>query len=114
MNLILNAREAFFANVQPGKRPSGGSLKISACQQEEKLVIKVSDTAGGMSSDVACRIFEPFFTTKNSDGALKKAGAGLGLAFCKRTVESHFGTIDVRSQNGEGTTFTITLPQSKS
>ena len=112
MNLILNAREAFFANVESGQRPSGGSLCISACKQEEKLVIKVSDTAGGMSRDVAIRIFDPFFTTKDLDGPLKKAGAGLGLPFCKRIIESHDGTIEVRSEDGNGTTFTVTLPQS--
>jgi two-component system NtrC family sensor kinase len=110
MNLILNAREAFFASLEPGQRPRNGSLAISAKEQDNSIVIEVTDNAGGISDVNIESIFDPFFTTKDSDSALKKAGAGLGLAFCKRIVESHGGTIEVSSQPGEGTTFTITLP----
>jgi len=114
MNLILNAREAFFTVTEPGQRSSGGSMSITASEDADELTIKVSDTASGMSRDIAERIFDPFFTTKNYDGPLKKSGAGLGLAFCKRIVESHEGTINVRSEAGVGSTFTITLPSKES
>ena len=112
MNLILNAREAFFASVEPGQRPRNGSLTISASLQSDSVVIEVADNAGGIEDENIASIFEPFFTTKNGDNALKKAGAGLGLPFCKRIVESCDGTIGVTSQPGEGTTFTITMPNS--
>ena len=110
MNLILNAREAFFAGAEPGERPQNGSLTISARRQSDSVVIEVADTAGGIDEEYLESIFEPFFTTKNGDDALKKAGAGLGLPFCKRIVDAHGGTINVNSQPGVGTTFTITLP----
>ena len=113
MNLILNAREAFFASAQPGQRPRNGSLIISASSQPDSVAIEVTDNAGGIGDENIESIFEPFFTTKNGSGALKKAGAGLGLPFCKRIVNAHGGTIDVTSQPGQGTTFTITLPNNE-
>jgi signal transduction histidine kinase len=114
MNLILNAREAFFASLEPGQRPRNGSLTISASHNSDSVTIEVTDNAGGIDDENIESIFEPFFTTKNGGdaNALKKAGAGLGLPFCKRIVESCDGTIGVTSQPGEGTTFTITLPSS--
>jgi signal transduction histidine kinase len=57
----------------------------------------------GISHETLENLFKPFQTTK-------EAGLGLGLTYCKQTVDEHKGTIDVTSEVGEGTTFTITLP----
>lgn len=104
MNLILNARDAMM--------PGGGVLTISASHQTDAVRIKVSDTGCGIDAADLDNIFEPFFTTKSdkSSSSHRPAGAGLGLAFCKKVIESHNGSISVESQPDEGTTFTIELP----
>lgn len=97
MNLIVNAVEAIPAgngivNVSTTVRPSGS------------LVIAVRDNGMGIPPDKLEKIFLPFFTTKGS------AGTGLGLPMCKKVVEDMNGTLDVHSEVGTGTTFTIVLP----
>ena len=69
------------------------------------LAIVVEDTGAGIPPEARRRIFEPFFTTK-------ARGTGLGLAVARRVIEEHGGTIEVTSQPGQGTTFTIRLPLS--
>jgi two-component system, cell cycle sensor histidine kinase and response regulator CckA len=99
MNLTVNARDAM---------PNGGRLAFAthAPAGEEGIVhLAVSDTGRGMPREVAERIFEPFFTTKPRD-----AGTGLGLATVYGIVEQSGGTIEVKSQEGAGTTFWIGLP----
>lgn len=93
-NLVLNAVQAM---------PTGGRLGIGLDANGCWLIITISDTGPGISSDVQRRIFEPFFTTK-------ARGTGLGLAVARRVIEEHGGTIEVSSQIGQGTTFTIQLP----
>jgi signal transduction histidine kinase len=66
-------------------------------------VIEIADTGTGMPPAVQSHIFEPFFTTKDQ-------GTGLGLFVCQTIIHQHGGTMLVRSQEGEGTTFTIRLP----
>jgi signal transduction histidine kinase len=61
-----------------------------------------------MTHDVLAQIFEPFYTTADSDG--QRRGSGLGLVFCRQIVESHGGGIQVESEPGHGTTFTLLLP----
>jgi signal transduction histidine kinase len=104
MNLVLNGREALLAT-------GGGTLTISGENCGEFVKIKVADTGCGMDKEKAGRIFEPFFTTKgtNTDSS-GRLGVGLGLAFCKKCVEEHRGTISVESEPGTGSVFTITLP----
>ena len=101
MNLILNAREAML--------PGGGCLTISAKADSQEVQLRIADTGCGMTPDQAEHIFEPFFTTKNGKEGQRK-GNGVGLAFCKRVLENHGGTIQAESKAGEGTVFIIRLP----
>lgn len=102
MNLILNAREAMM--------PRGGILGINATKEQDKVIIEVSDTGCGIELENMSRLFEPFFSTKTLQSPAGRVGAGLGLVFCKEIIDSHEGTIDVQSEPGKGTKFTITLP----
>jgi PAS domain S-box-containing protein len=95
VNLIVNAVDAM---------PQGGSLTICCQRKADRLHLRFADTGTGMEEEVSERIFEPFYTTK---GVL---GTGLGLAVSYGILERHRGTISVKSQPGEGTTFTIDLP----
>lgn len=105
MNLVLNAREAMLDS-------RGGTLRISGEDCGDCVKIKIADTGCGMSKETVSRIFEPFFTTKSgNDNGLKRPGAGLGLALCRRIIEQHSGVISVESEPNTGSTFTITLPQ---
>jgi signal transduction histidine kinase len=65
--------------------------------------IRISDTGTGITQENMERLFEPFFTTKQN-------GTGLGLAVTRRIIEEHNGTIQVESQPGQGTTFSLLLP----
>jgi two-component system NtrC family sensor kinase len=85
--------------------PSGGAVSIAARAEGEAAVFQVSDTGCGIAPDDQARIFEPFFTTKE-----RGHGVGLGLAVVYGIVTRHQGTLDVVSQPGAGTTFTVRLP----
>ena len=96
LNLVKNALDAM---------PSGGRLSISTAQKEGSIVLTVADTGTGIPEHIKKRIFDPFFTTKPAG-----KGTGLGLAICHDMIEKHQGTIDVQSEVGKGTTFTVKLP----
>lgn len=103
MNLILNAREALL--------PGGGYLKISAGIKDDTVAITVSDNGCGIDQQNLGKIFDAFFTTKSDkDSAGQTNGTGLGLAFSKKVIESHNGTMTVKSKPGIGSIFTVTLP----
>jgi two-component system NtrC family sensor kinase len=103
MNLILNAREALL--------PAGGYMKIGAERKSDGVHISVSDDGCGIEPENLNQIFDAFFTTRKNSGQEDNAGGtGLGLAFCKKVIESHEGTITIQSQPGKGSTFTIILP----
>jgi two-component system NtrC family sensor kinase len=85
-----------------------GVLTIVSRNEGEKVVVEVSDTGVGIPTENLAKIFEPFFTTKEIG-----RGTGLGLAVCYGILTEHGGTLDVQSTVGSGTTFTITLPQSR-
>lgn len=96
--LITNAMDAM---------PQGGNIRLKARfnEPEEEIEIEVRDDGPGMTPDLLTKIFEPFFTTKDNGH-----GVGLGLAISRGIVERHRGRIDVQSEPGRGTAFTITLP----
>jgi PAS domain S-box-containing protein len=96
VNLAINARDAM---------PVGGVLVIETKNGDGFVVLKVSDTGVGMSSDVKARMFEPFFTTKEG------RGTGLGLATVASIVEQCHGRIMVDTEPGCGTSFRVYLPQ---
>ncbi|MDD5065827.1 MAG: ATP-binding protein [bacterium] len=73
--------------------------------QNRFIIISISDTGQGMTKEVKQHIFEPFFTTKEAG-----EGTGLGLSLCYETIQKHNGTIEVKSELGQGTTFKIKLP----
>lgn len=85
--------------------PDGGILNIKARNEGRRVVVEVSDTGAGISTENLPKILEPFFTTKEVG-----RGTGLGLAVCYGILTEHGGSLDVQSTVGVGTTFTISLP----
>jgi len=94
LNLIMNAFQAM---------ESGGKLMISLMKRSNSCLITISDTGCGIEEEDAKKVFSPFFTTKEK-------GHGIGLTETHKIIKAHFGEIDIRSEKGRGTTFTITLP----
>lgn len=95
-NLIFNAVDAM---------PLGGTIYISTHAQDEMVILKVRDTGTGMDAETKARIFEPFFSTKGPD-----QGTGLGLSTVWALVQNLGGRIELQSELGEGTEFTIYIP----
>lgn len=95
INLCRNAIEAM---------ADGGRLGISARQEGATLELRIADTGPGIPPGILDRLFETFVTSG------KKNGTGLGLAIAKQTVVDHGGTINVKTEQGKGTVFTINLP----
>jgi two-component system NtrC family sensor kinase len=94
----MNAKDAM---------PKGGTLWIETrlSLNQAGIQIRVRDDGAGIAPDILPHIFEPFLTTKETG-----RGVGLGLAISRGIVERHSGRVDVASELGHGTTFTITLP----
>jgi two-component system, NtrC family, sensor kinase len=97
VNLIMNALDS----VCPGE----GQVTVRTVQHEQEMRILISDNGHGISAEAMNRIFEPFYTTKDPG-----KGTGLGLSICHRIIKQHGGHIEVDSQTGQGTMFTIRLP----
>jgi two-component system, sporulation sensor kinase E len=92
--------------VHPARSPElQASLSGVQAPTEAALRVIIRDTGQGIPPERLSRIFDPFYTTKEK-------GLGLGMAITHRIIEDHKGTIDVQSQVGLGTTFTIHLPVS--
>jgi signal transduction histidine kinase len=115
MNLSVNARDAMprggsvvirTLNVEAAHGDGGGTGEDEA---RRRVCLRVSDTGIGMPPELLARVFEPFFTSK---GAGK--GTGLGLAVVHGIVEQSQGRIEVESEPGRGTTFSVYLPASES
>jgi signal transduction histidine kinase len=96
VNLILNASQAIELD---------GTITTKTDVKDNHISIEISDTGVGMSENVLQNVFNPFFTTREVG-----KGVGLGLSIAYRIIESHNGNVDVRSEPGRGTTFTIRLP----
>lgn len=94
LNLVLNAIQAM---------TPGGALTVRSRLADGAMELAVSDTGSGVPEENRKKLFTPFFTTKRN-------GTGLGLAITYRIVENHHGTIDVESEPGKGTTFTVKIP----
>jgi two-component system NtrC family sensor kinase len=82
-----------------------GTLVIETGTAGNSISIKISDTGPGIPPHLLNRIFDPFFTTKS-----QKGGTGLGLSIADKIIKENNGKIDVTSEEGKGTTFTIILP----
>jgi len=96
MNLLVNAAQAI---------PQKGRIILKSGCADDKVWVSVSDTGSGIPPEILARIFDPFFTTKPVG-----KGTGLGLSVSYGIIEKHGGKIDVASQPGQGTTFTVWLP----
>jgi two-component system NtrC family sensor kinase len=96
LNLFLNAMQAM---------PRGGNLEIRADLDGDFVRIAVQDHGTGIAEEEQEKIFEPFFTTKEAG-----EGTGLGLSVSYSIIEKHKGRIEVQSELGEGTTFSVYLP----
>ena len=93
INLVVNALEALKEKQNP-------RIKLSALQENNRLLIKVADNGIGISAVLLDKIFIPFFSTK-------KSGSGIGLSLCKQIMLLHKGNIQVQSREGEGTAFIL-------
>jgi signal transduction histidine kinase len=93
-NLVTNALEAL---------NSGGAIVLTAARRRKKIELAVDDDGPGVPAEISAKLFNPFTTSKPQ-------GTGLGLAFCRKVIEEHGGTIEaVRSPRG-GARFEIHLP----
>ncbi len=93
-NVIKNAIQAM---------PDGGTLTISISSSDQAVIVAFRDTGVGIAQEELGRIFEPYQTTKSE-------GSGLGLMIVQRIVQEHGGQIEILSEPGTGTTFSISLP----
>ncbi len=105
-NLFLNAREA----MAPSRT---GRLRVSACRQNDKVVIEVHNTGECIGPELLSHVFDPFETSKAVKRDERTRCSGLGLTLCRDLIEENNGTIAVASEPEAGTTFTIILPASQ-
>jgi two-component system, NtrC family, sensor histidine kinase HydH len=94
LNLVLNAQQAM---------PQGGQLVLRTYGTADGVAMDLIDTGGGMDEKTRAHVFEAFFSTR-------QGGSGLGLPTARKIIEAHGGSIDLQSEPGRGTQFTIKLP----
>lgn len=94
LNLLENAMQA---------SSSGGKIELRAWREDDRVHLAVKDEGMGVEREMQDRLFEPFFTTRQE-------GTGLGLAIVRGVVESHGGSIKVKSASGSGSEFELDLP----
>ena len=97
LNLITNAAQAL--------PPSGGEITLTTRAEGDGVAVEVADNGKGITPEVLPKIFDPFFTTKEVG-----KGTGLGLSISYKIVQQHGGRIEVASEVGKGTRFTVWLP----
>ena len=95
-NLVHNALQAM---------DHKGTLTVGIRREGDAVAVAIGDTGCGIPEDIRARIFDAFFTTKPAG-----EGTGLGLDIVRKIVDKHQGRIDVESEVGRGTTFTVRLP----
>jgi signal transduction histidine kinase len=95
-NLVHNALQAM---------DHKGTLTVGLRREGEEALVSIADTGCGIPEDIRARIFDAFFTTKPAG-----EGTGLGLDIVRKIVEKHHGRIEIESEVGRGTTFTVRLP----
>lgn len=107
LNLLINARQAM---------PDGGRLviRLKSSDAGEFVDLSVRDYGTGMAEETLHQIFQPYYSTKSGPDESGKGGTGLGLATCKKIIESHGGKIRVESSLGKGTCFTLRFPALRS
>jgi len=104
LNLVVNAAQAIEDTV--GSSGERGRISIATQLEDDRVVVSIADTGGGIAPEVAGRVFDPFFTTKEVG-----RGTGQGLAISHTIVaERHGGSLTFASAPGEGTTFFVRLP----
>jgi signal transduction histidine kinase len=96
LNILTNAIEA---------TDRQGLIRIKTRRENENVVIQIEDNGRGISGEDLDKIFDPGYTTKG-----RGVGTGLGLSICYRIVSEHGGSIEVDSEKGKGSTFTISIP----
>jgi two-component system, NtrC family, sensor kinase len=99
LNLLLNAIDAIDRD---------GTVRVGTRTSAEKVYVTITDSGSGIPPERINRIFEPFYTTKAPG-----RGTGLGLSVCHRVIRQHGGSIQVNSQEGVGTEFTVELPTTR-
>ncbi len=102
LNLVTNARDAML--------PDGGTLTVELKQDGHDILVSFADTGSGIPDHILDKLFQPFVTTKGPLGGGEMAGSGLGLSVSYGIVKGHGGTIEVETELGKGTTFTVRLP----
>lgn len=105
-DLIRQALLNIFKNAIEAIEDENGEIGIRTFYSENKVYVSMWDNGKGMTEDEMRRMFEPYFTTKDS-------GSGLGLFIVYRVIQEHRGEIEVQSEKGKGTVFTIQLPTLK-
>ena len=98
-NLLLNAAQAIAER---------GEIFITTAQEGGEVLVSIADTGHGMTPEVCSKLFTPFFTTRAPG-----KGTGLGLSISQDIISRHQGRIEVRSQPGQGSTFTLRLPAAR-
>ena len=94
LNVVINGVQSM---------PQGGVLTIAARREENAVVAEVTDQGGGIPQDLHDKVFELYFTTK-------KEGSGIGLAQTYQILQWHYGSVDFKSTDGTGTTFSFHIP----
>lgn len=97
LNIVINAFQAMDQRPNP-------TLKVSTFDKDDMVFVRIEDNGCGMKPETRKRMFEPFLTTKPK-------GTGLGLAITHKILEAHFAQIDVQSEEGKGTIFTLAFPR---
>jgi histidine kinase len=106
INLVNNARDAMEAKTRLGVSTDASILTVKSFQEDDRVVVSVNDTGMGIPKPVRERMYEPFFTTKEIG-----KGTGLGLSISYSIVRDYEGTIDFATEEGVGTTFTVSFPR---